>query len=86
MQFVRDIFTLSPVAYITVDYKKLVSDLFYASSTLVESESIKRNITIGSKLFYIQYRSTLQWISPILHCIYPAKSLWDLCKLVFAEV
>ena len=44
--------------YITVDFKKLVSDLFHDSSALVESESIKsktrlsdypRNITIASK-------------------------------------
>ena len=37
-----EIFTLSPVAYITVDIKKLVSGLFHAGSTLVESEYIKR--------------------------------------------
>ena len=30
VQFERDIFTLSPVAYITVDFKKLVSDLVHA--------------------------------------------------------
>ena len=29
-QFGRKIFTLSPVAYITVDFKKLVSDPFHA--------------------------------------------------------
>ena len=40
--FGREIFTLSPVASIAVDFKKLVSDLFHAGSTLVESESIKR--------------------------------------------
>ena len=34
--------TLSPVAYITVDFKKLVSDLFHAGSAMVGSESIKR--------------------------------------------
>ena len=42
MQFGREMFTLSPVADITVDLKQLVSDLFHAGSTLVESESIKR--------------------------------------------
>ena len=30
VQFGGEIFTLSPVAYITVDFKKLVSDLFHA--------------------------------------------------------
>ena len=34
-QFGREIFTLSPVAYITVDFKKLVSDLFHAGSAVV---------------------------------------------------
>ena len=42
MQFGRQIFTLSSVAYIIVDFKKLVSDLFHAGSALVESEFIKR--------------------------------------------
>ena len=35
VQFGREIFTLSPVAYITVDFKKLVSDLFHAGSPVV---------------------------------------------------
>ena len=42
VQFGRGIFTLSFVAYITVDFKKFVSDLFYPGSSLVGSESIKR--------------------------------------------
>ena len=42
VQFGREIFTLSPVAYITVEVKKLASDLFYACSGLVDSKSIKR--------------------------------------------
>ena len=42
MQFGREIVTLSPVVYITVDFKKLVNDLFHLGSTLVESECIKR--------------------------------------------
>ena len=33
--FRREIFTLGPVAYITVDFKKLVSDLFRAGSAAV---------------------------------------------------
>ena len=33
-QFGREIFTLSSVAYITVDVKKLVSDLFLAGSAV----------------------------------------------------
>ena len=35
-------FTLSPVFYLTVDFKKVGSDLFHAGSTLVESKCIKR--------------------------------------------
>ena len=32
VQFGREIFTLSLVAYVTVDFKKMVSDLFHAGS------------------------------------------------------
>ena len=42
VQFGREISTLTPLAYITVDFKKLVSDLFHAGSALVGSRSIKR--------------------------------------------
>ena len=35
VQFGRENFTLSPVAYITVDFKKLVIDLFHAGSSVV---------------------------------------------------
>ena len=35
VQFGREIFNLSPVAYITVDFKKLVSDLFRAGFAVV---------------------------------------------------
>ena len=35
VQFGQEIFTLSPVASITVDFKKLVSDLFPVGSTVV---------------------------------------------------
>ena len=34
-QFGREIFTSSPVAYITVDYRKLVSDLFLTGSSVI---------------------------------------------------
>ena len=37
-----EMFTLSVVAYVTVNFKKVISDLFQAGSTLVESECIKR--------------------------------------------
>ena len=37
-----EVFTLNPVFYVTADFKKFVSDLFHAGSTLVESESSKR--------------------------------------------
>ena len=35
VQFGREIFTLSPVTYITADFKKLVSDLFHAGSAVI---------------------------------------------------
>ena len=35
LQFGREIFILSPVACVTVDFKKLVSDLFHAGSAVV---------------------------------------------------
>ena len=47
LQFGRKIFTLSPVAYITADFKKLVSDLFHAGSTFLGSESIKRKTRLS---------------------------------------
>ena len=47
MQSGREIFTLSPVAYITVDFKKLESDLFQAGSALVQSKSIKRETRLS---------------------------------------
>ena len=47
MQFERENFTLSPVAYMTVDFKVLVSDLFHAGSALVESECIKRKARLS---------------------------------------
>ena len=31
VQFGREIFTLSPVAFIPIDFKKLVSDLFHTA-------------------------------------------------------
>ena len=51
-----------------------------------EAIRIARNITIGSKPYHMQYRSTLQCISLTLHCKYPTKSLWDQCRLVSEEV
>ena len=35
VQFGREIFTLSLVAHITVDFKKLVNELFHAGSAVV---------------------------------------------------
>ena len=40
------IFTLSPVAYVTVDFK-VVSDLFHAGSAVVQSECIKRKTRLS---------------------------------------
>ena len=45
VQFGRETFkscSLHPGAYTTVDFKKLVSDLFHAGSSLVGGESIKK--------------------------------------------
>ena len=47
VQFGQEIFTLSPVAYITVDFKKLVSDLFCPGSTVLYSECIKRKTRLS---------------------------------------
>ena len=35
VQFGREIFTLSPVTCMTIDFKNLVSDLFHAASAVV---------------------------------------------------
>ena len=47
VQFGREVFTLSPVAHTTVDFKKLVSDLFHAGSALVGNKSIKRKVRLS---------------------------------------
>ena len=47
VQFGREIFILSPLPYITVDFKKLVSDLLLGGSALPESESIKRKTRLS---------------------------------------
>ena len=46
-----EMFTSSPVFHLTVDFKKVVSDLVHAGSTLVESKciKIKRGIIMVSK-------------------------------------
>ena len=38
VQFGREIFTLSPLAHITVDFRKLVNDLFHAGFAVVSRE------------------------------------------------
>ena len=84
------IFTSGSVAYIKADFKKLVSDRFHTGSTLVESECIQRetrlsqqprSVTVPSKPFHMEYRSTLQCTSLTLHCKYPIKNLNDQSKL-----
>ena len=47
VQFGRGLFTLSPVVYITFDFRKLVSDLFRPGSALVENRSIKRKTRLA---------------------------------------
>ena len=47
VQFGREIFTSSPVAYIKFDFRKLVSDLFRPGSALVENKSIKRKTKLS---------------------------------------
>ena len=44
VRFGREIFTLRPLAYRTVDFEKLVSDLFHAGSTLVGRKRIYEEI------------------------------------------
>ena len=47
VKFGQEIPTLRTIAYITVDLKKLVRDLFHAGCPLVESESIKRKTRLS---------------------------------------
>ena len=47
VQLGREIFTLRPVAHITADFKKLVSDLFHSGSALAGSECIKRKTRLS---------------------------------------
>ena len=47
VQFGREIFTLRPVAYITVDFKKMVVDLFHAGCALAESKYTKRKTRLS---------------------------------------
>ena len=42
-----EIFTLNPTIYLTVDFKKVVSELVYARSTLVESECVSGASVLG---------------------------------------
>ena len=44
MQSGWEIFTLCPIAYVTVDFKKVVGDPFDAGSTVAESESIEKKM------------------------------------------
>ena len=90
-QFGWGIFTLSPVACITIDVKKLVRNLFHNGSALVGRESIKRktrlseyspNITVAS----IQKHLAMHQSDFTLHCKYPTKNRWDQYKLVPEEV
>ena len=48
-KFGQAIFTLSPAAYVTADFKKFVCDLFHAGSPLVECESMKRKTRLSEK-------------------------------------
>ena len=57
-----EVFTLSPVSYVTIGIKKVVSGLFHAGSTFIESIKrqtrqleLPRNKTIASELFHMQY-------------------------------
>ena len=47
MQFGWEFFALSLAAYRTVDFEKVVSDLFHADSILAESECIKRKTKLS---------------------------------------
>ena len=73
----REIFTLSLVSFMTVEFKKLVSNLFHAGKERMYQEK-KEGVTVDSKhnnsleTFYMQYRSTLKCISLTSHCKYRA--------------
>ena len=41
-----DIFTSSPVSFVTAEVKKVVADLFHADSTQVEAKCIKRKMRL----------------------------------------
>ena len=43
----QELFTLDLVVYVTVDFKRVVSDHFHAGSTLIESESIKSKMRLS---------------------------------------
>ena len=47
VQFGLECLTLRPVAYMAVDFKKFVSDLFHDGSAMLESESIKRKTRLS---------------------------------------
>ena len=47
VKFGLEIFTLSHASYITVDFKKLLSDLFHAGFAVVESGCIKIKIRLS---------------------------------------
>ena len=46
-QFGPESFTSNPPAYIKIDFKKLVSDLFYTGSAVVQRECIKRKTRLS---------------------------------------
>ena len=47
LQFGWETFTLSAVAYITVDFKKWVSDLCHTGFALVESQCINKKMRLS---------------------------------------
>ena len=66
MRFGCEVFNLSSVAYVTADFKKVVSDLFHASFILVELNVSREKqgyigikVIVPSKPFQMQYKSTM---------------------------
>ena len=87
--------TLSPIFYVTADFKKVVSDLFHTGSTLAESECIKKKT--GPSEIVSKHRNSFQTFPYAINrnlamylsdftCKYLVKSLKNQYELVPKEV
>ena len=78
-----EIFTSSPVAYITADFKKVLSNLFHTGSILIERECIKSTEEQG---YWNVIQKHITMHQSDFTCKYSVKSLTNQCKLVSEEV